>query len=185
MNSMMSVAVVRLVVSMLVCVMLVSCEEKVSGQPTHFQMDDRSPELEIDANNEGVKIKAKPATLQVMSHPEEVHIHEPEEIHTHVIRKMPHFHISPPIVDHVIQPIYYGGNPYHHHRHGNYYDDDYDDQYDGEEEVGYKKTAIPFTKTRKHKLKIKLKKSKYQRGRHNMLKKYHKKKSLKIRKNRT
>ncbi len=119
-------------------------EEIVSGQPTHFQMDDRSPELEINANDQGVKIKAKPATLQVMSHPEEVHFHEPEELSHIVVQKMPHVHYAPPLIQQTIDPIYYGGRYHHHHHLGHYYGRrifiDGDDDDDGDE--SYKKGKI-------------------------------------------
>ena len=35
----------------------------------HFQVDDKSADLEINANSAGVKVKAKPASLQVVSRP--------------------------------------------------------------------------------------------------------------------
>ena len=46
-------------------------DEKVtmSGEPTHFQVDDKAAELEINANAMGVKVNAKPASLQVVSKP--------------------------------------------------------------------------------------------------------------------
>ena len=39
------------------------------GAPSHFQVDDKSADLEINANSAGVKVKAKPASLQVVSRP--------------------------------------------------------------------------------------------------------------------
>lgn len=39
------------------------------GPPSHFQVDDKSADLEINANSAGVKVKAKPASLQVVSRP--------------------------------------------------------------------------------------------------------------------
>ena len=41
----------------------------MSGEPTHFQVDDKAAELEINANAMGVKVNAKPASLQVVSKP--------------------------------------------------------------------------------------------------------------------
>ena len=44
---------------------------KGSSEPEvgHFQVDDKSADLEINANSAGVKVKAKPASLQVVSRP--------------------------------------------------------------------------------------------------------------------
>lgn len=44
---------------------------KESSEPEvgHFQVDDKSADLEINANSAGVKVKAKPASLQVVSRP--------------------------------------------------------------------------------------------------------------------
>ena len=46
-------------------------EPKASNGPEvgHFQVDDKSADLEINANSAGVKVKAKPASLQVVSRP--------------------------------------------------------------------------------------------------------------------
>ncbi|PFX26305.1 hypothetical protein AWC38_SpisGene9031 [Stylophora pistillata] len=46
-------------------------EQKQSNGPEvgHFQVDDKSADLEINANSAGVKVKAKPASLQVVSRP--------------------------------------------------------------------------------------------------------------------
>ena len=46
-------------------------ETKPSSGPEvgHFQVDDKSADLEINANSAGVKVKAKPASLQVVSRP--------------------------------------------------------------------------------------------------------------------
>ena len=48
-----------------------SAEAKPSNGPEvgHFQVDDKSADLEINANSAGVKVKAKPASLQVVSRP--------------------------------------------------------------------------------------------------------------------
>ena len=47
------------------------CAEEVvqSGQPTHFHMEDRGPEIQVTADAEGVKINAKPAGLNVVAKP--------------------------------------------------------------------------------------------------------------------
>ena len=47
------------------------CGEEViqSGQPTHFHMEDRGPEIQVTADAEGVKINAKPAGLNVVAKP--------------------------------------------------------------------------------------------------------------------
>lgn len=49
-----------------------NCGEKEvvqSGQPTHFHMEDRGPEIQVTADAEGVKINAKPAGLNVVAKP--------------------------------------------------------------------------------------------------------------------
>jgi hypothetical protein len=72
-------------------------ESKESSEPEvgHFQVDDKSADLEINANSAGVKVKAKPASLQVVSRPGA--------------------HPSTPIVP--IAPIhpYYHHYPHYHH----------------------------------------------------------------------
>ncbi len=67
-------------VKILACLLVIKCfkarptengNDKVtmSGEPTHFQVDDKAAELEINANAMGVKVNAKPASLQVVSKP--------------------------------------------------------------------------------------------------------------------
>lgn len=67
-------------VKILVCLLVIQCSEgrptssddkkvTMSGEPTHFQVDDKAAELEINANAMGVKVNAKPASLQVISKP--------------------------------------------------------------------------------------------------------------------
>lgn len=46
-----------------------SSENSASSEIGHFQVDDKSADLEINANSAGVKVKAKPASLQVVSRP--------------------------------------------------------------------------------------------------------------------
>ena len=56
----------------LVIITLCSCQDKEvvqSGQPTHFHMEDRGPEIQVTADAEGVKINAKPAGLNVVAKP--------------------------------------------------------------------------------------------------------------------
>lgn len=66
------------VVKIVLCLLLIdtsnakpTSSDKVtmSGEPTHFQVDDKAAELEINANAMGVKVNAKPASLQVVSKP--------------------------------------------------------------------------------------------------------------------
>ena len=158
--------------------------DKKTGQPTSFQMDDRSPEIEVKTSDSGMDIKARPASLQVLSTPvHPAHVHEVFEDH-HVLGEVPHF-IAPPQIVHPIQPIYYGGRRYdghhyfgHHHHHNFHhpyfyyphrhyfypqhrvvYHDEYDspdDDYDDDYEGGDKKEQIPISKKYKH-LKSKLK----------------------------
>lgn len=40
-----------------------------SGEPSHFQVDDKAAEIEVNANPAGVKVNAKPASLQVVAKP--------------------------------------------------------------------------------------------------------------------
>ena len=77
------------------------------GAPSHFQVDDKSADLEINANSAGVKVKAKPASLQVVSRPgshgggHETGHHEMEMFH----EPMMHYH-----------------HPHHHrHHHGHHH----------------------------------------------------------------
>ena len=46
-----------------------SSETSSGPEVGHFQVDDKSADLEINANSAGVKVKAKPASLQVVSRP--------------------------------------------------------------------------------------------------------------------
>lgn len=43
-----------------------------AGQPTHFHMEDRGPEIQVTADAMGVKINAKPAGLNVVAKPGQV-----------------------------------------------------------------------------------------------------------------
>lgn len=83
----------------------------------HFQVDDKSADLEINANSAGVKVKAKPASLQVVSRPG---AHPPTPIvpiaPLHPFYHHPHHHYYP----------YLGGfrrsrRPYHRRLYGNPY----------------------------------------------------------------
>ena len=40
-----------------------------TGEPSHFQVDDKAAEIEVNANPAGVKVNAKPASLQVVAKP--------------------------------------------------------------------------------------------------------------------
>lgn len=147
---------------------------KKTGQPTSFEMDDRSPEIEVKTSDEGVDVKAKPASLQVVSKPELKVTQEIAEVEReYPVQKMPHMFIRNPVVEHPIQPIYYGGRPRNHRRYryrlprprfrsqpfrfypyrrlsDDYDDDDYgnddDDGYDDDDDEfvdGFKKGQIP------------------------------------------
>ena len=148
--------------------------DKKMDQPTSFEMDDRSPEIEVKTSDEGVDVKAKPASLQVLSKPEQKVTHEIAEVEReYPVQKMPHMFIRNPVVEHPIQPIYYGGRPRSHRRYrfrlprprfrsqpfrfypyrrmsdddGYGYGDDDDDDDDGYEDDefvdGFKKGEIP------------------------------------------
>ena len=149
-----------------------SGSEKKGGQPTHFHMDDRSPEIEVKTSDQGIDVKARPASLQVESIPEEIkHFHEEAHIeHVPVIGNMPQLFMAPPEVVHPIQPVYYGGDIYHdHHPHFRHYHNHihrpyywypyrhfyrhhYDDYFPGhDDEDGYKKGRIPIAKNKRRK----------------------------------
>ena len=146
---------------------------KKIGQPTSFEMDDRSPEIEVKTNDAGVDVKARPASLQVLSRPEHKVTHVERE---YPVQMMPHMFIRNPVVEHPIQPIYYGGRPRNHRRYrfrlprphfrgqpfrfyphrrlrdddyddgyDDGYDDDDDDDYDDDDQFvdGFKKAEIP------------------------------------------
>ena len=94
-------------------------DEKKGNQPTSFQMDDRSPEIEVKTSAAGMNIKTRPASLQVLSTPmHPLHIHD--EIDHHIISAPPHF-MPPPEIVHPVAPVFYGGGAprgyshYHHH----------------------------------------------------------------------
>ena len=70
-----------------------------AGAPSHFQVDDKSADLEINANSAGVKVKAKPASLQVVSRPGQ------------------HGGIAPPMMPFMPPPVPVMHHLPHHHRH--------------------------------------------------------------------
>ena len=155
---------------------------KKMGQPTSFEMDDRSPEIEVKTSDEGVDVRAKPASLQVLSKPEQKVTQEIAEVEReYPVQKMPHMFIRNPVVEHPIQPIYYGGRPRNHRRYRfrlprprfrsqpfrfypyrrmsnddgyGYGDDDDDDGYEDDEFIdGFKKGEIPTSNKKLEKFK--------------------------------
>ena len=84
-----------------------------TGEPSHFQVDDRAAEIEVNANPAGVKVNAKPASLQVVAKPgtPAVPIFHP------AIHVAPHLD-PPPIIHH--DPVFYheGVGPYDSFHHG-------------------------------------------------------------------
>lgn len=90
------------------------------GAPSHFQVDDKSADLEINANSAGVKVKAKPASLQVVSRPgshgQGGGHHEMEMFH----EPMMHYH-------HPHHHHHHHGHGHHHRRHYRPHHEEYDD----------------------------------------------------------
>ena len=76
------------------------------GAPSHFQVDDKSADLEINANSAGVKVKAKPASLQVVSRPGQHGIAPP---------MMPFMPPPVPVIHHL--PHHHRHHHHHHRRH--------------------------------------------------------------------
>ena len=75
-----------------------------AGAPSHFQVDDKSADLEINANSAGVKVKAKPASLQVVSRPGQ-----------HGAPMMPFMPPPIPVMHHM--PHHHRHHHHHHRRH--------------------------------------------------------------------
>ena len=86
-----------------------------TGEPSHFQVDDRAAEIEVNANPAGVKVNAKPASLQVVAKPgtPAVPIFHPS------IHMAPHFE-APPMIYHQPAMFYHHGDhfPYSQFHHG-------------------------------------------------------------------
>lgn len=66
----MAVMIKRLFIVLLKLILIYGEGEVIqSGQPTHFHMEDRGPEIQVTADSDGVKINAKPAGLNVVAKP--------------------------------------------------------------------------------------------------------------------
>lgn len=74
-----------------------------TGEPSHFQVDDKAAEIEVNANPAGVKVNAKPASLQVVAKPgtPAVPIFHPS-IH------LAQHYAPPPVVHHHPAMFYHG-----------------------------------------------------------------------------
>ena len=74
-----------------------------TGEPSHFQVDDKAAEIEVNANPAGVKVNAKPASLQVVAKPgtPAVPIFHPS---IHLAQ-----HYAPPPVIHRQPAVFYHG----------------------------------------------------------------------------
>lgn len=81
-----------------------------SGEPSHFQVDDKAAEIEVNANPAGVKVNAKPASLQVVAKPGTPAI----PVYHPAIHIAPHY-LPPPIVHR--EPAMFYPHYHHHHRH--------------------------------------------------------------------
>lgn len=103
---------------------LIHCEEKSvvqTGQPTHFHMENRGPEIQVTADSEGVKINAKPAGLNVVAKPGVVPSTLPHSAIVSTMEDIPWTHAaggplhnilhapitSPQLVHHDIEPVAY------------------------------------------------------------------------------
>ena len=78
-----------------------------TGEPSHFQVDDKAAEIEVNANPAGVKVNAKPASLQVVAKPgtPAVPIFHPS------VHLAPHYS-APPLIHHHPASFYHGGFPW-------------------------------------------------------------------------
>jgi hypothetical protein len=81
-----------------------------SGEPSHFQVDDRAAEIEVNANPAGVKVNAKPASLQVVAKPGAPAI----PVYHPAIHIAPHY-LSPPMIHREPAMFYHGHHHHHHH----------------------------------------------------------------------
>lgn len=74
-----------------------------TGEPSHFQVDDKAAEIEVNANPAGVKVNAKPASLQVVAKPgtPAVPIFHPS-IH------LAQHYAPPPVIHHEPAMFYHG-----------------------------------------------------------------------------
>ena len=74
-----------------------------TGEPSHFQVDDKAAEIEVNANPAGVKVNAKPASLQVVAKPgtPAVPIFHPS-IH------LAQHYAPPPVIHHQPATFYHG-----------------------------------------------------------------------------
>lgn len=84
-----------------------------SGEPSHFQVDDKSAEIEVNANPAGVKVNAKPASLQVVAKPGTPAI----PVYHPAIHVAPHY-LPPPIIHR--EPAMFYEHRHHHHCHPPY-----------------------------------------------------------------
>lgn len=75
-----------------------------TGEPSHFQVDDKAAEIEVNANPAGVKVNAKPASLQVVAKPgaPAIPIFHPS-IH------LAQHYAPPPVIHHHPVMFYHGG----------------------------------------------------------------------------
>lgn len=78
-----------------------------SGEPSHFQVDDKAAEIEVNANPAGVKVNAKPASLQVVAKPGAPAI----PVYHPAIQIAPHY-LPPPIIHR--EPAMFYRHQHHH-----------------------------------------------------------------------
>lgn len=82
-----------------------------TGEPSHFQVDDKAAEIEVNANPAGVKVNAKPASLQVVAKPG-----TPAVPIFHPAIHLAQHYAPPPVVHHHPVMFYHGCHtfPYCH-----------------------------------------------------------------------
>lgn len=75
-----------------------------TGEPSHFQVDDKAAEIEVNANPAGVKVNAKPASLQVVAKPG-----APAVPIFHPAVHLAQHYAPPPVIHHDPALFYHGG----------------------------------------------------------------------------
>lgn len=122
-----------------------------TGEPSHFQVDDKAAEIEVNANPAGVKVNAKPASLQVVAKPGTPAI----PIFHPAIHLAQHY-APPPVVHHNPAMYYHGG--YHFPFGNNWFDNgikrhNFPRPRKDEIKVRTHKSDIPRTKEHKRRFK--------------------------------
>ena len=85
-----------------------------SGQPTHFHMEDRGPEIQVTADADGVKINAKPAGLNVVAKPGHIPATIPQVQFISTIDDIHHTPLERSRLHSIMQPAYTNPQLVHH-----------------------------------------------------------------------